>query len=160
MFFISGYEYRQSDQLPLSHSTSCRCPQCEPPIQCMITGSKPCDLVTPSQAAESLLLKLGALEAPNDFRDFSSRNATPLLVTPLGRTMAQFPLSPRYAKMLALGRQHECLPYVIALVAALSVKELFVETGGGEEGGAKARDRWTKLRRSWAGKVSYSYSHF
>ena len=29
--------------------------------------------------------------------------------------------------MLALGRQEGCLPYVIAVVAALSVKEIFVE---------------------------------
>lgn len=59
--------------------------------------------------------------------------------------------------MLALGKQHSCLPYVIALVAALSVKELFVESaGGGGEGVALSRDRWTKLRRSWAGKVSPS----
>ena len=43
-------------------------------------------------------------------------------VTLLGRTMAQFPVSPRYAKMLALGRQYGCLPYTIAIVAALSVK--------------------------------------
>lgn len=132
-----------------------------PPIAALTVSqyacSEPCDLMShyplPVQAAEALLQKLGALEAPSDFRDLSSRSATPLSVTPLGRTMAQFPVSPRYAKMLALGRQHNCLPYVIAIVAALSVKELFVEMGGREEGGACSRDRWTKLRRSLAGKV-------
>lgn len=36
--------------------------------------------------------------------------------------MSQFPVAPRYAKMLALGHQHGCLPYVITLVGALSVK--------------------------------------
>ncbi len=73
--------------------------------------------------------------------------------------MAQFPISPRYAKMLTLGRQHGCLPYVILLVSALSVKELFVRTEAmegeeeGEEDEAKKRDRAVRLRRSWVGKV-------
>jgi len=48
-------------------------------------------------------------------------------ITALGRAMACFPVSPRYAKMLALGHQRGLLPYVIAIVAALSVQELFEE---------------------------------
>lgn len=36
--------------------------------------------------------------------------------------MARLPVAPRYAKMLAVGRQHGCLPYIITIVAALSVK--------------------------------------
>lgn len=41
--------------------------------------------------------------------------------------MASFPVAPRYAKMLALGKQHNCLPYVITIVAAMTVRELFEE---------------------------------
>ena len=48
-------------------------------------------------------------------------------ITPLGKTMSCFPISPRYAKMLAIGHQQDLLPYVIAIVAALSVQELFIE---------------------------------
>ena len=48
-------------------------------------------------------------------------------ITALGRTMATFPVAPRYAKMLALSRQHGCLPYAITLVAAMTVRELFEE---------------------------------
>lgn len=48
-------------------------------------------------------------------------------ITPLGRAMASFPVAPRYAKMLALGKQQDCLPYVIAVVAAMTVRELFQE---------------------------------
>lgn len=48
-------------------------------------------------------------------------------VTALGRTMATFPVAPRYAKMLALSRQHGCLPYAVTIVAAMTVRELFVE---------------------------------
>ncbi len=46
-------------------------------------------------------------------------------ITPLGRVMASFPVAPRYAKMLALGKQQDCLPYVIAVVAAMTVREIF-----------------------------------
>ena len=77
--------------------------------------------------------------------------------------MAQFPVAPRYAKMLALGAQKGCLPYVLALVSALSVQQLLVEMcagGGGGEGegegeeDGKALARWARVRRTWAGKVS------
>ena len=51
-----------------------------------------------------------------------------IVITELGRTMSQFPIAPRYAKMLTLGHQHNLLPYVVTLVAALSVQEVFVET--------------------------------
>ncbi|EGS17426.1 RNA helicase (dhr1)-like protein [Thermochaetoides thermophila DSM 1495] len=47
-------------------------------------------------------------------------------VTPLGQTMSIFPLAPRYAKILLLGHQHDCLPYTIALVAGLSAGEIFI----------------------------------
>ncbi|KAF3935557.1 hypothetical protein ABW19_dt0202743 [Dactylella cylindrospora] len=63
--------------------------------------------------AEKLLNYLGAL-------DSNGR------VTPLGRTMNYFPVAPRFGRILAVGQQYECMPYVIALVAALSVGELFV----------------------------------
>ena len=41
--------------------------------------------------------------------------------------MARFPVSPRYARMLLLGQRHGLLPYVITVVAALSVDELFTD---------------------------------
>lgn len=40
--------------------------------------------------------------------------------------MATLPVSPRYAKMLVLAHQHGLMPYAIAMVAALSVQELFL----------------------------------
>lgn len=70
------------------------------------------------QVAEDLLVKLGALcqeEAQSGGTNVSR-------ITALGKTMVQFPVAPRYAKMLSLGRQHGCLPYIIAIVATLSVK--------------------------------------
>lgn len=37
-----------------------------------------------------------------------------------------FPLPPRLSKILAIGHQHGCLPYIIAVVAALSVGDVFI----------------------------------
>lgn len=63
--------------------------------------------------AERLLTILGALDKDNN-------------VTDLGRTMAVFPLSPRFAKILIVGNQMGCLPYIVAIVSALSVGDPFI----------------------------------
>ncbi|OLN85036.1 putative ATP-dependent RNA helicase DHR1 [Colletotrichum chlorophyti] len=47
-------------------------------------------------------------------------------ITRIGSTMSIFPLSPRFARILLVGHQHDCLPYTIAMVAALSAAEIFV----------------------------------
>ncbi|TGZ85106.1 P-loop containing nucleoside triphosphate hydrolase protein [Ascodesmis nigricans] len=47
-------------------------------------------------------------------------------ITELGKTMNIFPLSPRFAKVLIVGQQLSCLPYIIAIVAALSVGDVFI----------------------------------
>ncbi|KAF9975435.1 putative ATP-dependent RNA helicase DHR1 [Actinomortierella ambigua] len=47
-------------------------------------------------------------------------------ITELGKTMSIFPLTPRLAKMLTLAHQENCFPYIIAIVAAMSVGEVFV----------------------------------
>lgn len=65
--------------------------------------------------AEHLLKYLGAL------------TATDGQVTEIGRHLTLYPLSPRYGKMLHIGHQHGCMPYVIAMVAALSVADLFIQ---------------------------------
>lgn len=65
--------------------------------------------------AEKLLITLGAL------------NKGTKTITDLGKTMAVFPLSPRYAKVLIVGNQLDCLPYVIAIVSALSVGDPFLD---------------------------------
>lgn len=64
-------------------------------------------------------------------------------ITSLGKAMALFPVSPRFSKMLVAGRQHGTLPYVIAIVAALSVgnpflHEDFLHSEDGDISGANA----------------------
>ncbi|KAI8986924.1 P-loop containing nucleoside triphosphate hydrolase protein [Pilobolus umbonatus] len=65
--------------------------------------------------AEKLLGYLGAI------------NTTTKHITEFGQTMSLFPITPRFAKMLIIGQQHDCLPYVIAIVSALSVGDPFIK---------------------------------
>ena len=115
-------------------------------------------------------MRLGALKASEKDKRLQSssvanKSSLPPTITPLGRTMAQFPIAPRYAKMLALGRQHGCLPYIIVIVATLSVREIFTESDvmsveeveGSEEeeiiAAKKRQGRIASRRRAWAGQV-------
>ncbi|KAI8640295.1 P-loop containing nucleoside triphosphate hydrolase protein [Parasitella parasitica] len=65
--------------------------------------------------AEKLLGYLGAI------------NTTTKHITEFGQTMSLFPITPRFAKMLIIGQQHDCLPFVIAIVSALSVGDPFIQ---------------------------------
>ncbi|KAM4856252.1 putative ATP-dependent RNA helicase DHX37 [Urocitellus parryii] len=111
-------------------------------------------------AAEELLIALGALQAPKQAGRLKQlqRSRLSCPITVLGRTMATFPVAPRYAKMLALSRQHGCLPYAIAIVAAMTVRELFEEldrpaASEDELAMLKARrSRVAQVKRAWAGQ--------
>ncbi|GAA6009925.1 hypothetical protein JCM11491_000868 [Sporobolomyces phaffii] len=70
--------------------------------------------------AEKTLVNLAALEAVDTASKVGGK------ITDLGRSMALFPLSPRFSKMIVTGQQHGCLPYVIAVVCALSVGDPFL----------------------------------
>ncbi|KAM3423119.1 hypothetical protein BST61_g575 [Cercospora zeina] len=74
---------------------------------------------TPPQAeqlaqAERLLKNLGAIEPRNG------------QVTTAGKELINYPVNPRFGKMLLLGRQYDVVPYIIALVAGLAVGDLFI----------------------------------
>lgn len=47
-------------------------------------------------------------------------------VTQIGKTMSIFPLSPRFARILLVGHQYDCMQYTIALIAGLSAAEVFL----------------------------------
>lgn len=70
----------------------------------------------PKESLEKGLKLLKYLEAINEDE----------AITDHGKAMNLFPLSPRYSRMLLVGNKHKCLPYVIALVAGLTVGEPFV----------------------------------
>ncbi|ELU07825.1 hypothetical protein CAPTEDRAFT_170843 [Capitella teleta] len=106
------------------------------------------------KAAENLLIHLGALQ-PAKQKARSKETELHTVITPLGRAMASFPVAPRYGKMLSLGQQHKLLPYVVAMVAGLSVQEVFIEAErrGTEEGEMKhAKVKLQAMRKTWAGK--------
>lgn len=111
-------------------------------------------------AAEELLIALGALQAPRKDERLKTLQISQLScpITALGQTMSTFPVAPRYAKMLALSQQHGCLPYTIAIVAAMTVRELFEELdrpAASEEELAELkgrRARVAQMKRTWAGQ--------
>lgn len=110
-------------------------------------------------AAEELLISLGALQEPPKTGRLTVLQKAKLSspITSLGKTMASFPVAPRYAKMLALGKQHDCLPYIITIVAAMTVRELFEELdrpaiSEEEKETLKAKKaRVLQMQRIWAG---------
>lgn len=63
--------------------------------------------------AEKLLTYLGAISSTGR-------------ITPIGRDLSIYPLSPRFSKILHIGHQLNSMPYTIAMVAALSVLDLFI----------------------------------
>ncbi|XP_042298014.1 probable ATP-dependent RNA helicase DHX37 [Sceloporus undulatus] len=111
-------------------------------------------------AAEELLIALGALQEPPKSGRMKKLQEAKLScpISSLGVMMAAFPVSPRYAKMLALSKQHGCLPYVIILVSALTVREFFEEfnrpaVSEEEQDKLKGkRARIVQMQRIWAGQ--------
>ncbi|XP_074015677.1 probable ATP-dependent RNA helicase DHX37 [Numenius arquata] len=111
-------------------------------------------------AAEELLIALGALKEPPMTGRLKQQLAAKLScpISPLGRIMATFPVAPRYGKMLALSRQHDCLPYTITIVSAMTVRELFEEFDRpaiSEEETAKLKGKKARLlqmQKLWAGQ--------
>ncbi|XP_033627885.1 probable ATP-dependent RNA helicase DHX37 [Asterias rubens] len=112
------------------------------------------------KAAERLLISLGALEVPPKVSGFktSKEESFGTRITPLGKTMACFPVSPCYARMITNGQRRGCLPYIIALVSALTVREIF-EVGNQRTDSAEEKEEQKKRRarvahnkRIWAGE--------
>uniref|UniRef100_A0A8D0HC67 DEAH-box helicase 37 n=1 Tax=Sphenodon punctatus TaxID=8508 RepID=A0A8D0HC67_SPHPU len=114
-------------------------------------------------AAEELLIALGALQEPPKTGRLKDLQKAKLScpISSLGTTMASFPVAPRYAKMLALSKQHACLPYVITIVSAMTVRELFEEferpaVNEEEQEELKGKKaRLIQMRRLWAGQGSF-----
>ncbi|KAG1790271.1 P-loop containing nucleoside triphosphate hydrolase protein [Suillus plorans] len=81
--------------------------------------------------AETVLTRLGALSStPLVSQAGVSMSTIGGQVTPLGKAMSLFPLSPRFSRLLVGSQQHGCLPYVISIVAAMSVGDPFLREEG------------------------------
>lgn len=107
-------------------------------------------------AAQDLLIKLGALKVTKGRFRRAITDKVSTQITDLGKTMALFPVAPRYARMLALAHQKDLLEYIIAIVSACSVQELFVEdslNSALEDGDmSKMAARINKQKTQWAGR--------
>ena len=93
-----------------------------------------------------MLVRIGALETQD------STGQSPH-ITNLGLTMSQFPVSPRYSKMLCLSHQYGCLPYMVTIVSALSVPEMFINSWNANEQETHQVEQITSIRRAWTGQV-------
>ena len=51
-------------------------------------------------------------------------------VTSIGKYLARYPISPRFARMISLGYQNDCAHFTLSLVACLAVQELFAPSPG------------------------------
>ncbi|PAV83114.1 hypothetical protein WR25_07763 [Diploscapter pachys] len=102
------------------------------------------------EKAEERLLKLGALERT------TKNGKTEARINSLGRSLSAFPLAPEYAKMLVMANQHGLLPYVILLIAALSVREPLIPVSSVRgETSEETKAKMTSLlvqRKQWCGK--------
>uniref|UniRef100_A0AC34F104 ATP-dependent RNA helicase DHX37 n=1 Tax=Panagrolaimus sp. ES5 TaxID=591445 RepID=A0AC34F104_9BILA len=98
------------------------------------------------EIAEKRLRLMGAL---------SSDGSKDAKVTTLGKTLSMFPLSPPFAKMLAMANQHSLMPYAIYLVSALSVREpmthILHEKGENTIETQKKMKDVLKQRQKWCG---------
>ena len=66
------------------------------------------------------------IKAENSLKVLGALDTEHKKITELGKTMSYFPLSPRFSKILIVGNQKQCLPYVVAIVSALSVGDPFI----------------------------------
>lgn len=64
-------------------------------------------------------------------------------ITPLGKSMAAFPLSPHYAKMLCLSKDRSLLQYMLFIISAMSVQEYLP---------GDHVEAWKKTKLSWVDK--------
>lgn len=104
-------------------------------------------------AAEKLLVSLGALSKADIPKSFKESKNVVTKLTNIGQSMATLPVSPRYAKMLVFARQHGLMPYAIAMVAALSVQELFLPIKKSQNGsGNRTNQDFAAIARGlWSG---------
>jgi ATP-dependent RNA helicase DHX37/DHR1 len=68
--------------------------------------------------ALNTLINIGAVDV-----DKKTKEQT---ITPLGKSMSRFPVHPRFAKMLILGHQGQCINYIVSIVACLAVGDPFL----------------------------------
>ncbi|KAJ3230656.1 ATP-dependent RNA helicase dhx37 [Chytriomyces hyalinus] len=102
------------------------------------------------RAGETLLVHLGAVERSSEVSESAGK------ITELGKMLAKFPVSPRFAKMLIIAADQPgfALPYTIALVSGMSCGDPFIRddsvTGRkGEDDDDEDKEFKSKLVGEW-----------
>ncbi|KFM67436.1 putative ATP-dependent RNA helicase DHX37, partial [Stegodyphus mimosarum] len=108
------------------------------------------------KAAERRLVLLGALQdlqKGESYKDIKKWEYS-AKVTPLGKAMSRFPLSPRYAKMLLLSYKHNCISSITAIVSAMTVPEIFLRSNVSLDENEKEDNKivWKGIKKIGAGK--------
>ncbi len=68
--------------------------------------------------AIEILRDLGAIS-----REENAEDSEQYQLTPIGRTMAQFPLDPRVSRMILEAKKHDCIHEIAVIAAALSIQD-------------------------------------
>lgn len=68
-----------------------------------------------------------------------------LELTDLGKKMAQFPLEPRYSKVILSGPQYGCTDEVLSVIAMLSGESIYVNPSGKKEMAANVRRKFLSV---------------
>ncbi|XP_014488584.1 PREDICTED: putative ATP-dependent RNA helicase DHX33 [Dinoponera quadriceps] len=63
-------------------------------------------------------------------------------LTTLGRTMARFPLDPRFTKVILASVEHRCLEEALTVIALLSAESVFMDSAAKRAQATKARERF------------------
>lgn len=64
-------------------------------------------------------------------------------LTTLGRTMARFPLDPRFTKVILASVEHRCLEEALTVIALLSGESVFMDPIAKRTQASKARERYS-----------------
>lgn len=91
------------------------------------------------EATEKRLLTMDALE--KRIVDVDVKKNESIRITALGKIISTFPVSPRYGKMLAIAIQQNLLDHVIAIVALLTVQEIFLYPDQSDAGETEEADK-------------------
>ncbi|KAJ4459162.1 putative ATP-dependent RNA helicase DEAH13 [Paratrimastix pyriformis] len=150
---------------PCGPSPSFHALPCSPSALCSLLSSRlhspPVSTLLPSPLSSRLhspplLLLLGALrEVPRPGGRTGPLRTINTEITPLGRLMARLPVAPRFAKMLILSIKPALTAYMVAAVAALSVREMFMfgpahTLEGADEGKSPEEDEQAAAERAEA----------
>ncbi|CAK8691730.1 unnamed protein product [Clavelina lepadiformis] len=111
------------------------------------------------ESAEKLLISLGAIRVLLNRGTLKEMKQAQFsgTITDLGHRISAFPVHPRFGKMITMATKHiDIIPYVITVVAGLTVREIFFtpshdpDNDANEEQNRQLRARLSHLKSLWS----------